>query len=281
MKSKKSPLKWAGSKYKLLSYILPLIGTPKRYCEPFGGSLSVALNVDAQEYILNDINEDLYSFYTNVNKSFFIEARDFFLSDNNSREKYNEIKTTFNNSTNSKERALLFLYLNKHCFNGLSRYNSKGEFNVPYGRESKNPMTGKIKILKSNFPSDEILNFIQFIENNNVTFYNTTFSDLSLYSTLEKNDVVYFDPPYVPIDETSNFTQYSKDDFNYEQHVELVNLAKLLASKGIKVIISNHDTPITQELYKEAQLSYLQVQRNISANSSSRKKVGELLAIYQ
>lgn len=276
----KSPLKWAGNKYKLLKHILPHIGSPKRYCEPFGGSLSVALNVYAKEYILNDINRDLYYLYTNITHPFIDEARDLFTPENNTRERYNQLKAEFNTTVDPRKRALLFLYLNKHGFNGLSRYNTKGEFNVPYGRESKDSNTGLTKIQQSSFPEKELLNFFRFTYTCNVKFFNESFDYSGLYDPLKTGDVIYFDPPYAPLTKTSNFTQYTKEDFTYENHIKLVQLAKSLSSKGIKVIISNSDTDFTRELYNDAQINTIQVQRNISAKASSRGKVNELIAIY-
>lgn len=276
----KSPLKWAGNKYKLLQHILPHIGSPKRYCEPFGGSLSVALNVYAKEYILNDINKDLYYLYTHITHPFIDEVRDLFTPENNTRERYNQLKAEFNETTDPRQRAILFLYLNKHGFNGLSRYNSKGEFNVPYGKESKNKDTGVTRIQQSSFPEKELLNFFRFTYTSNVKFYNESFDYPGLYESLESGDVVYFDPPYVPLTSTSNFTQYTKEDFTYEKHIKLVELAKFLSSKGIRIIISNSDTDVTRDFYKEAEIITIQAQRNISAKSSSRGKVNELIAIY-
>lgn len=272
----KPPLKWAGNKYKILNHIIPLIGNPKTYCEPFGGSLSVALNVRAQKYILNDINKDLYYLYTNIDFDFINECRVLFTKENNTRDSYDKIRTEFNQSTNPKERALKFLYLNKHCFNGLSRYNSKGEFNVPYGRESKSSN----KILSAAFPEKELLDFIATFKLKDVEFFNTSFDDEDLYKDLSVGDVVYFDPPYFPLNQTSNFTKYSQTDFGYKQQLDLVDIAEKLSSTGVKVIISNHDIMETRELYSKAQIITLQVQRNISANSSSRKKVNELIAVF-
>ena len=271
----KPPLKWAGNKYKILNHIIPLIGNPKTYCEPFGGSLSVALNVRSQEYILNDINKDLYYLYTNIDFDFINECRVLFTSENNTRESYDRIRTEFNQSTDPRERALKFVYLNKHCFNGLSRYNSKGEFNVPYGRERKSN-----KILSANFPEKALLDFIATFKLKKVKFYNTSFNNKDLYSSLGLGDVVYFDPPYFPLTQTSNFTKYTETDFGYSQQLELVSIAEELSSKGIRVIISNHDIVETRNLYNKAQIIPIQVQRNIAAKSSSRKKVNELIAVY-
>jgi DNA adenine methylase len=276
----KSPLKWAGGKYKVLPHILPHIGNPKRYCEPFGGGLSVALNVDAEDYFVNDINKDLYCLYTNVDESFITECSELFSEENNTREKYLQFRDTFNAETDCRERAKLFLYLNKHCFNGLSRYNSKGKFNVPYGRENKDSKTGEIRRSKAHFPEKELREFIDIFSSKNVTFFNTSFCDDSLYQSLESGDVVYFDPPYVPLTDTANFTDYATEGFKHEQQVQLVEIAKSLSQRGIKVVISNHDVPITQELYKDAIIHSIQVTRSVSAKGGSRGKVGEIIAIY-
>lgn len=276
----KSPLKWAGNKFKVLPHLLPLIGTPVRYCEPFGGSLSVALNVQGDEYILNDINQDLYSFYINIDEDFICECAKIFVDENNTREKYLELRTKFNAETNNRERAKLFLYLNKHSFNGLCRYNSKGGFNVPYGKENNNSKTGKVEKTKAHFPQKEMLDFIAAFNNKTVKFTSITFSNQLLYSSLESGDLVYFDPPYIPISDTASFTNYATEGFTHDQQIELAQLAESLASRGIKVIISNHDVPIARELYKNAQIYPIQVTRTISAKDSSRKKVNELIAVY-
>jgi DNA adenine methylase len=273
----KSPLKWAGGKYKVLPHLLPLIGNPVRYCEPFGGGLSVALNVVADEYILNDINQDLYSLYTNLDKDFIFECSQIFVDTNNTRERYLELRQQFNQETNHRERAKLFLYLNKHAFNGICRYNSKGEFNVPYGKENKNSKT----INKAHFPEKEMFNFIKTFHKKSVKFFNTTFSDECLYDSLESGDVVYFDPPYIPISDTAYFTSYTTEGFTYQQQIELAALAESLANRNIKVILSNHDVPIARELYKNAQIYEIEVTRSVSANSTSRKKTNELIAVWQ
>ena len=115
----------------------------------------------------------------------------------------------------------------------------------------------------------------------NVKFTALSFEDNSLYQNLEFGDVVYFDPPYIPVSKTSAFTNYTGEDFTYNQQVELVNLAINLNKRGIKVIISNHDVPLARELYKNAKIYELQVSRSIAAKGSSRKKVNELIAVFE
>ena len=274
-------LKWAGNKFRVLPHLIPHIGDPKRYIEPFGGSLSVALNISADEYILNDINKDLYCLYTNVDKEFVGECRELFTDENNTKERYLELRKEFNSEEDCRKRAKLFLYLNKHAFNGLSRYNSKGEYNVPYGKENKDSKTGRIVKTKAHFPEQELNYFRDVFSNRKVEFCNTSFSDEALYKNVSGGDVVYFDPPYIPLNDTAYFTDYAKEGFSYEQQVQLAELAESLANRGAKVIVSNHDTPVSRELYKNAQIYPIQVGRSISAKGSSRKKANELIAVYQ
>ena len=281
----KTFLKWAGNKTKVLPHIIPHIGYPKRYCEPFGGSLAVALNTPAEQYILNDVNKDLVAIYrslVNANDDSFIQyCEELFVPENNTREAYLELREHFNQATDATERARLFIYLNKHCFNGLSRYNSKGEFNVPYGREFKDKNTKEKKIENAYFPKEEMMNFrMYFLSKQLVRFTSLSFEDSSLYEDLEADDVVYFDPPYVPVSDTANFTSYATDGFTSDQQVHLAQLAESLASKGVRVIVSNHDVPVTRELYKSATIYPIQVTRTVAAKGDSRKKANELIAVF-
>ena len=266
-------LKWAGNKFRVLPELLPLIGTPRRYIEPFSGSTAVALNVNAEEYVLNDINKDLinlYRYLTNPNDDSFLKYCDeLFRPENNDKEEYLAFRQLFNDSTDTFERSRLFVYLNRHCFNGLTRYNSKGGFNVPFGK-MKNPKC----------PVNEMMAFRMYYLQKNHRFVSTSFEDSALYENVESGDVVYFDPPYVPASETASFTDYAKEGFTYDQQVQLAELAESLSNRGAKVIISNHDVPTTRELYKNAEIHSLEVTRSISAKGSSRKKAKELIAVY-
>ena len=209
------------------------------------------------------------------------ECRELFTDENNTKERYLELRKEFNSEEDCRKRAKLFLYLNKHAFNGLSRYNSKGEYNVPYGKENKDSKTGRIVKTKAHFPEQELNYFRDVFSNRKVEFFNTSFSDEALYKNVSSGDVVYFDPPYVPVSDTANFTDYATEGFSYDQQVQLAELAESLANRGAKVIISNHDTPVSRELYKNAKIYPIQVGRSISAKGSSRKKANELIAVYQ
>jgi len=267
-------LKWAGNKFKVLPFILPLIGNPKRYCEPFGGSLSVALNVDASQYILGDINADLIAIYITLmsaeSAAFISSCEELFAPENNQATRFYDLRAKFNSSKDAKERAKLFVYLNRHCFNGLSRYNRSGEYNVPHG-----------KYTAPACPSEAMRQFKANFETKNVNFMNASVFDTKLYKDLCENDVVYFDPPYVPLSATSNFTDYATEGFSMAQQKQLAELAESLSERGIKVIVSNHDVQATRDLYKKAEIHELNVVRTIAAKGTNRKKAKEILAVFK
>jgi len=261
---KKPLLKWAGNKYRVLTHLLPKIGNPNVYVEPFGGSLATALNVNAQEYRIGDINEDLINLYNRIKSdSNFVSELKTLFKDANDSDKFYELREEFNKTHD----PLLFVYLNRHCFNGLTRYNKSGKFNVPFG---------KYKTVY--IPENEIDNFKSTFQN--VTFKNASFNDMSYYENLGEGDVVYFDPPYFPASQTANFTDYAKEGFTLEQQQELADIAIDLASKGVKVLISNHDVPIAREMYAGADFFEIEVSRSISAKGSSRKKASEIIAVW-
>jgi DNA adenine methylase len=267
-------LKWAGNKYRVLPHLLPIIGNPKRYCEPFGGSLAVALNVSACEYVLNDVNNDLITIYEllidNDCELFLQDCKKWFTPENNSKEKFIELRKLFNSSGPGREKASLFIYLNRHCFNGLTRYNKSGGFNVPFG-----------KYATPYFPQKEIESFSSYFKSKaSVKLSSLSFENATLYGDLGVGDVVFFDPPYVPISQTSNFTDYSPDGFCHRQQALLVALAKSLRDRGVKAIITNSDCELTRELYKDAKIIPISVSRTISANVESRKKAQEVIAVF-
>lgn len=268
-----SPLKWVGSKQKILSNILPYIGEPRTFVEPFIGSATVSLNVHAQKYVMNDMNYDLINLYLHlINDSDLIleESKQYFYSMNSDR--YYSVREQFNASpVDSVGRASLFLVLNKFAFNGVCRYNKSGMFNVPYG-----------KSISKSFPQKEINDFIKHFDSKEIVWSHGDFANEKLYENLGEGDVVYFDPPYLPAEEfESNFTSYTKEDFSNIQHQHIVEICKRLSSNGVICLVSNHLTSITKDLYNDAQqLVTIPKQRLISAKKDSRILINEVLAVY-
>lgn len=274
----KAFLKWAGGKTRALPEILPvlqdLIKEHKvfRFIEPFLGSGVVSLNVKSVDtFVLNDFNKDLIAFFNLLKKDedFILHASAFFSEKSNNVVYFKEMVTRFNGSTDSYTRALIFLYLNKHCFNGLMRYNKSGNFNTPFG--TYNSVT---------FPKEALENYRAKMLNNLVTITEGSFKDCL---ALAKNgDLVYCDPPYVNLEDADSFNLYGKEVFSSQDQKDLVVLAKAAVARGAVVVISNHNTPETQELYKDASFKKeFSVSRSIAANGANRKSVGELLVVYK
>lgn len=270
MKKNRAFLKWAGGKYSLVEAISERLPSGKRLIEPFVGAGSVFLNSHYDEYLLSDINLDLVNLYQYVQTDVdgYIEAaRKWFAPEFNDAERYYETRARFNETTDIKERSVLFLYLNRHGYNGLCRYNKKGGFNVPFGRYKK-----------PYFPEKELRHFAE--KSKNATFVCESYEET--FARAKQGDVIYCDPPYVPLTKTASFTAYAGNSFNLDDQALLAKTARLTAKeKKIHVLISNHDTPWTQEIYHGAKLSPLKVSRTISQKGNGRKKVGELMALYK
>ncbi|MCU7833779.1 MAG: Dam family site-specific DNA-(adenine-N6)-methyltransferase [gamma proteobacterium symbiont of Taylorina sp.] len=274
MKNKKKPitqtfLKWAGNKRKIIHEILPLLPEGKRLIEPFCGSAAVFLNTNYKKNIISDTNSDLINIFLHLQneKQEFIEyCRIFFIDENNTADKYYKFREQFNQTKDKKLRAALFLYLNKHCFNGLCRYNLKGGFNVPFGRYKR--------IL---LPEDNMITFIK--KSQQAEFLLSDFSDSM--RNAGKGDIIYCDPPYVPVNDSNSSFKYEKGGFSLEQQTLIATLAEECAERGISVLISNHLTNFTREIYKNSEMTEISVQRTISCNAEKRVKASEVLALYK
>ena len=268
----RSALKWAGGKKKIISEIASLLPRKgkKRLVEPFVGGGSVFLNLEFDEYLLADMNKDLINLFNiikNQSSDFIKDAQKFFNEDNNHSEKYYSYRSQFNQSVDQYERSLLFLYLNRHGYNGLCRYNKSGGYNVPFGRY-KHPY----------FPKAELQYFSKKAQK--ATFIQGDFE--TAFAQLNETDVVYCDPPYSPINPTSNFTAYAGNSFTDEDQKRLVDYAETAKKNNIPTLISNHYVDFTQDLYQDAtKKKLINVQRSISRKGKGRIKVKEILALYE
>ncbi|MCR4443250.1 MAG: Dam family site-specific DNA-(adenine-N6)-methyltransferase [Peptococcaceae bacterium] len=261
-------LKWAGGKYRIIDRICKELAPGKRLIEPFVGSGAVFLNTDYDNYLLCDINKDLINLYLTLQQEGpqFIEyCSAFFTAENNNENRYYELRGSFNRTSDKREKAALFLYLNKHGYNGLCRYNASGEFNSPFGR-----------YIKPYFPANEMMNFWK--KSQRAEFLCCDFRDAMAQAVL--GDVIYCDPPYVPLNATANFTEYSAGGFAIDDQRDLARLAQQLSEKGIPVLMSNHDTEFIRREYATAKLITFDVQRFISCDGQNRGKASEVLALF-
>lgn len=262
-------LKWAGGKYHCIDEILNHLPTGTRLIEPFGGSGTVLLNAQFDAYLLGESNADLIYLFNNVQKKgieFIDQCQYYFQPQFNQKEKYYELRAEFNQLTDPEHRASLFLYLNRHGYNGLCRYNSKGLYNVPFGLYAK-----------PYFPRNEMMYFHQ--KSQNVDFVHHDFR--TTFALAKPGDVIYCDPPYVPIIEKSLPFSYTRNRFTLDDQIELAQLAEKAAARGIPVMISNHDTDFTRKHYHNAEIKSFLVSRFINCQGNLRQPVRELVAIFK
>lgn len=266
-----SPLKWTGSKRNTLHDVLPVLEALKKdiLVEPFMGALNIALNMEMTHYYLSDINEDVVNFFNwcvDYPEELILESIELFSL---GMAQYKVIREMFNLSDkNTLSNAARFLYLNKYGFNGLIRYNRKGFFNVAMGSHPE-----KIR----NVPIDEIRKTSSHLKGR-VTFRHCEFNELMqiLPDSCMDQMLVYCDPPYIPI--TLSSFNYSKDGVIAGLHDDIVYYAERL---NAPVAISNHLTPYTRKLYKEATaISTFNVRRSVSCKSETRGDAPEVLAVY-
>lgn len=268
-------LKWAGGKTQLLDPIKArLPETYNTYYEPFIGGGAVLFSVSPNTAMINDSNEQLINLYMQLKSApeLLIQIlsdfdsipcdKDFYLS---MREKYNR-KIILREL--DAECAALMIWINKHCFNGLYRVNGKGLFNVPYN----NKTNGK------SFDSDNILAIGKYLKDCNISISCADFEKAC--QMVQAGDFVYFDSPYLPVSETADFTDYTKDGFQLADHERLADLFARLDKKGAKVMLSNNDVSMVHSLYRDYNIQSLSVKRTINRNASNRTGKEVLITNY-
>lgn len=260
-------VKWVGGKRQLLFELLKnMPKTYNRYFEPFIGGGALFFELQPDNAYISDMNEELINLYSVVRDSVDELIED--LSKHEiSKEYFLEIRNIDRTEEYSKlsnvERASRFIYLNRTCFNGMYRVNSKGEFNVPFGNY-KNP-----RIIDEN----NLLNCSELLKKTEIKC--ADFSEI--IHKVQKGDFVYFDPPYVPLNETSSFTSYTKDGFDIDMQFKLREVCDELDSMGVKFMLSNSDTKLVNELYANYEIKKVFASRQINANADGRGKITEVL----
>lgn len=260
-------VKWVGGKRQLMFELLK--NMPKdynRYFEPFIGGGALFFELQPNNAYISDMNEELINLYqvvrdnvdeliTNlqkhdISKEYFMEIRN--IDRTEEYQNWSDIK-----------KASRFIYLNRTCFNGMYRVNSKGEFNVPFGHY-KNP-----RILDEN----NLINCSHLLQRTEIK--QADFSEI--LKKVKKGDFVYFDPPYVPLSETSSFTSYTKDGFDIDMQFKLRDVCDELDFMGVKFLLSNSDTKLVNELYENYNIKKVFASRQINANADGRGKITEVL----
>lgn len=258
--STKPLLKWVGGKGQLLNDIRPLI--PKKYgkfIEPFFGGGAVFFSLQPNQSVIADSNDELVNLYQIV-KTHPKQLINLLKKFNHSEEDFYAIRGQDRAKLSPLQMAARTIYLNRTCFNGLYRVNKKGQFNVPFGRYV-NP---KICDIENIFACSSLL------QNTNIlcSDYKKT-----LHDHAKEGDLIFLDPPYLPISEYSDFKRYTKEQFYEEDHIELAAEVKRLHELGCHVILTNSNHPLVHELYGNFKIEVIKTRRNI--NSDSTKRVGE------
>ena len=266
-------VKWAGGKTQLLDRLHAYMPkTYNNYFEPFIGGGSFFLNIAPKKATINDFNAELVCAYKCFQNDELFESLKSELKKheaNHSEEYYYQIR-----SMDKEEgfltlpiyvRAARMIYLNKSCFNGLYRVNSKGYFNVPSGRKKK-----VVTFDEENFNS-----LREYFRNHDITILNGDFEDA--VKSAKAGDFVYFDPPYDVIENKNSFTSYAKNDFRKDEQIRLARLYKKLSDKGVFVMLSNHNTSFINELYKDFNIHVVNAKRMINSKADGRGEVEEVI----
>lgn len=266
-------VKWAGGKTQLLEVIEShLPETFNRYFEPFVGGGALLFKLQPKAFSINDSNEELICVYKCLenNKLFELLKQELLKhEENHSEEYYYQVREMdklegFNNLP-IYVRAGRMIYLNKTCFNGLYRVNSKGYFNVP---------SGKKKVVNC-FDKKTFDNLNLFFKNRKPVITSIDFEEA--VKNAKAGDFVYFDPPYDTWEEKNSFTSYDKNAFGKEEQVRLAKVFKELSDKGVYVMLSNHNTKFINELYKGFHITVVPAKRMINSKADGRGEVEEVI----
>lgn len=272
-------LKWAGGKRALLPEILPRVPQFNgRYIEPFLGAGAVMFAMASpRPKVINDFNVDLIEVYESI-RDFPEELIRHLRQHVNSKEHFLAVRSWDRRDDfirrDPVERAARFIYLNRTCFNGLYRVNSKGQFNVPFGNYEKPDLV----LTKTIHDASEFLNSKDPKGKPLVSIYSGDYRNAT--SLAKQGDFVYLDPPYDPVSATAAFVSYQQDGFNREDQAELRDEILRLTSLKVPVLLSNSDTPFIRDLFADSsvfEIESVKVSRTIGASVASRRKAGEVL----
>lgn len=265
-------VKWAGGKRQILDKLRKYM--PKEYntfYEPFVGGGALLFDISPENAVINDSNEELMNVFNVLcNEKKYSKMCKYLnkFERKHSEEFYYEIRNIDRNmrkfnKLNESKKAARTIYLNKACFNGLYRVNSKGEFNVPFGKKNK----------VNTYDGENLLNVHTYLTMNNITILCTDFEDA--VSTAKEGDFVYFDPPYDS--DTSTFNSYTEGGFNKDEQRRLAKVFKELDKRGVKVMLSNHNTILVKDLYKDYNIHVIEAKRSINSNGKKRGNVEEVI----
>jgi DNA adenine methylase len=260
-------LKWAGGKSQLLATYSQFFPSKfNNYYEPFIGAGAVFFRLASEKPNMNatisDCNAELINCYEQIRSDVtsVIEALKLFKND---EDFFYAVRAQNVSKLNQAQQAARMIFLNKTCFNGLYRVNKNGQFNVPFGRY-KNPKMLDEENLRA------VSNTLS-----KVKIFHRSFEQVA--ADAKKGDFVYFDPPYVPLTNTANFTSYTQNSFGLKEQQHLAETFRKLARRGCHVMLSNSDTAIVRELYSDFHLFTVKATRAINCQPDKRGQITELV----
>ncbi|MBQ8892754.1 MAG: DNA adenine methylase [Bacilli bacterium] len=265
-------VKWAGGKRQIIDKLLKYVPDEfNTYYEPFIGGGALLFELSPNLAVINDSNKELMNVYNVLCNEVKFKKMCRVLNSyetNHSEDFFYEIRNKDRNKTSFKRmsdytRAARTIYLNKACFNGLYRVNSKNEFNVPFGK--------KLKV--NTYDGGNLITVSNYLTMNNIKILSVDFEEA--VKDAKKGDFIYFDPPYDS--DTSTFNSYTEEGFNKEEQKRLARVYKELSDRGCYVMLSNHNTSLVQELYRDYNFHVIEAKRNINANGKKRGKVEEVI----
>jgi len=265
-------VKWAGGKRQIIKELMKYVPEEYNcYYEPFIGGGALFFELAPKCAVINDSNSELMNVYKVMcdedkygkmckllnsyevknNEEFYYDLR----NKDRDKEKFSKLS--------DYAKAARTIYLNKACFNGLYRVNSKGEFNVPYNKKTK----------VNTYDKENLLVVHMYLNMNNVKILNADFEEA--LKSAKKGDFVYIDPPYDQIN--ASFTSYTEEGFGKEEQKRLARVYKELDERGVNVMLSNHNTPLINELYNDFNIHVIEAKRNINSKGTGRGKVEEVI----
>jgi len=265
-------VKWAGGKRQIIDKLKKYAPEDfDTYYEPFIGGGALLFELSPKKAVINDSNNELMNVYNCIkdeNKFTKMCAELNHYEVSHSEEFYYEIRNKDRDKKNFKKmadykRAARTIYLNKACFNGLYRVNSKNEFNVPFNKKEK----------VNTYDAQNLGIIHSYLNFNEVVILSVDFEQS--VKDAKKGDFVYFDPPYDS--DFSTFNNYTEDGFGKDEQIRLAKVFKELDKKGVYVMLSNHNTSLVRDLYKNYNIRIIEAKRSINANGQKRGKVEEVI----
>ena len=264
-------IKWVGGKGQLLPEIMRL--APEKYdtyYEPFLGGGAVLCALKPKRAVVSDANGELINMYQTVksNAEELLELLEDFQNRDNEKFFYEIRAMDRQEGFENVDRTLKvtrLIYLQKACYNGLYRVNSRNQYNTPWGKKKG----GLICDRKT------VGNLHEFLSLNDITIMHADFEEVT--ATAKEGDFVYFDPPYIPLSETASFTRYTAKGFSPADQERLAQTFFSLAEKGVKVMLSNSDTKLTRKLYRKGNIHTVQANRLLNCKAEKRGKTNEVI----